>query len=105
MMHTAKTKRRYDPAVRRNKTARGAFAVVLACVLAGALVIALTSGPASAASRGFVLNNNSDHALKLFAVKPVPTFLCADPSRCVQTTYPIDFEGRPPDGDVLNPGN
>ena len=104
MMHTAKTKRRYDLATMRHNKSRGAFAVVLACVLAGALLIALTSGPASAASRGFVLNNNSDHALKLFAVKPVPTFLCVDPSRCVQTTHPIDFEGRPPDGDVLNPG-
>jgi hypothetical protein len=105
MMDTAETKRRYDlAAARRSKTARGALAVVLAGVLAGALLIALGGGgPASAASRGFSLDNKSDLSLRLYKVQPVPTFLCVDPGRCVQTHHPIDFEGRPNEGDVLNP--
>jgi hypothetical protein len=105
MMETAETKRRSDLAtMRRNKTARGVLAVGLAGVLAGALLIALEGGPASAASRGFKLENKSDLALKLYAVQRVPTFKCVDPSRCVQTHHPMDFEGRPREGDVLDPG-
>jgi hypothetical protein len=108
MMGNAQTKRPYDLAtLRRNKTARGALAVVLAGLLAGALLITLGGGgPAGAAkaSRGFVLNNKSDHALKLFAVQRVPKFVCTNPQVCVQTHHAIDFEGRPREGDVLNPG-
>jgi hypothetical protein len=70
-------------------------------VLAGAL---LTSGPASAASRGFKIHNNSSHALHLETAKRVPTYVCPSPSVCVPTHYPMDFEGRPADGSVLNPG-
>jgi len=89
---------------RRNKTFRGPLAFVLAGVLAGVLLIGLgDGGPASAASRGFTLDNKSDLPLKLFAVQRVPKFLCVDPGRCVQTFHDIDFEGRPSDGSVLNP--
>jgi hypothetical protein len=102
MIDSAETKRRYDVAtVGRGKTARGPMAVVLA----GALLIALGGGgPASAASRGFTLDNKSNVALKLYAVEPVPAFTCVDPGVCHRFEYPIDFEGRPDEGSVLNPG-
>jgi hypothetical protein len=74
--------------------------MALACVLAGAL---LTAGSASAASRGFKLHNTSSHALRLEAARRVPTFVCVDPSRCVPTHYPMEFEGRPGNGAVLHP--
>jgi hypothetical protein len=94
-------------AMRRNNTSRRALAVAFAFVLAGALLAGLLAGPlqnSSAASRGFKLDNKSDHPLKLYAVQRVPTFKCVDPSRCVQTHHPMDFEGRPREGDVLDPG-
>lgn len=91
--------------VRRTRTTQGAFALVLACGLATALVIALGgSEPASAASRGFKLENKSGNALKLFAVQPVPTVKCVAPIRCVETNHDMAFEGRPSDGSVLDPG-
>lgn len=77
-------------------------AIVLGCALAGAL---LTAGPASAASRGFVLHNNSRHfSLQLEYVHPVPCVLnfC---TRAGVHHYPIDFEGRPAAGSVLQPGH
>jgi hypothetical protein len=99
MTDTAETNRRYAlVTVRRNKTSRGALAIVLGCVIAGAL---LTAGPASAASRGFKLRNESTHALRLEAVKRVPTFVCVRPERCYKDHERMDFEGRPADGTVL----
>lgn len=78
----------------RTRTALRTAAIVLGCVLAGAL---LTAGPASAASRGFKIYNLSSHPLKLVGVKAVPTG--------AGDLYPIDFsEGRPKDGEVLMPG-
>jgi hypothetical protein len=78
----------------------GSFAVLLAVVAALGL---LSAGPASAASRGFKLKNTSDVDLKLEAAKPVRTVLCADIGRCVETYYPMDFEGRPGNGSALKP--
>jgi hypothetical protein len=97
---------------------RGVVALVLGCVLAGAL---LTAGPASAASRGFMVRNVSrtpitvagwralDHidCIAVFAPNPItkiPGFTgqvkCGPP-----VPYPIDFsEGRPSVGDRLVPG-
>ena len=92
---------------RRNRTFRGPLAFVIAAVLAGALLIGLgDGGPASAAkaSRGFVLQNKSDLPLKVWTVQKVPKFVCVNPGTCAQTFHDIDFEGRPPDGSVLNPG-
>lgn len=80
---------------------RGLIAIVLGCVVAGAL---LTAGPASAASRGFKLENKSSHKLQLIEAKRVPTFKCIDLNRCVPTYYPMDFEGRPANGSALNAG-
>ena len=71
---------------------------VLAAVL-------LTAAPASAASRGFKLHNESNHVLRLEAAKPVPTYVCVDLTRCVPTHYQMAFEGRPANGTVLNPGH
>jgi hypothetical protein len=85
----------------KRRTRRGTSALVLTCAVAGAL---LTAGPASAASRGFRLHNSSSHALHLEAVKPVPTFVCPTPGTCVPTHYPMDFEGRPANGSVLQSG-
>jgi hypothetical protein len=102
MMDTAETKRRYDLATsRRYMVSLGALAIVLACGLAAAL---LTAGPASPASRGFKVENNSSRDLQLVKAEGVPTVLCVNLARCVRTDYPIDFEGRPADGAVLNPG-
>jgi hypothetical protein len=63
----------------------------------------LTAGPASAASRGFVVHNQSTHVLQLEAVKRVPTYICPNPAVCVPTHYNMDFEGRPADGSLLHP--
>ncbi len=63
----------------------------------------LSAGPAGAASRGFKLKNTSDVDLKLEAAKPVPTVVCGGIGRCVDTKYPMDFEGRPDNGSVLKP--
>jgi hypothetical protein len=80
----------------------GTAAILLACVLAGAL---LAAGPASAASRGFTLHNQSGRVLRLEGARRVPTFVCGDISRCVAIHYPMDFEGRPLDGSLMHPGN
>jgi hypothetical protein len=88
--------------VRSSKTRRAGKAAILLAVVA-ALGL-LSAGSASAASRGFKIHNTSDAALKLQAVKPVPTVLCASTARCVETHYPMDFEGRPDNGSTLNPG-
>lgn len=58
---------------------------------------------ASAASRGFLVHNLSHVALKLEAVKPVPTGLCANTSHCIKPHYPMDFERRPADGSFIDP--
>jgi hypothetical protein len=83
------------------RTRIAAPGILAACAIAAAL---LTAGPASAASRGFTVHNNSREALRLEAVKPVPTFICGDPTRCFRIDYPIDFEGRPETGSTLEPG-
>lgn len=82
----------------------GASAALLACAVAGAL---LTAGPATAASRGFRLHNNSRHALRLESATHVPRVICGPGSssiHCVPAHYPMQFEGRPGNGAVLKPG-
>ena len=80
----------------------GALTTVLACVVMGALLIA---GPASAASRGFKVHNESNDTLRLETARHVPTVVCAGgPTQCVKTNYPFQFEGRPDDGAELSPG-
>jgi hypothetical protein len=88
------------PRSRTTKRRAGSVAVLLAVVAALGL---LSAGPASAASRGFKLHNTSKADLKLEAAKPVPTVLCANVGRCVETKYPMDFEGRPDNGSTLKP--
>jgi hypothetical protein len=85
---------------RPTKRRTGSVAVLLAVVAAIGL---LSAGTASAASRGFKLKNTSDVDLTLEAAKPVPTVVCGNIGRCVDTKYPMDFEGRPGDGSVLKP--
>ena len=61
MTSTAETTYSADRAPRtRPKTRRRAVAMLSGCVLAGALLIA---GPASAASRGLVVHNQSNTSL------------------------------------------
>ncbi len=82
------------------RTRVGASATVLACAVAGAL---LSAGPASAASRGFMLHNHSRHPLRVESASQLPRIIC-NSDLCVPTHYPIAFEGRPGDGAVLDPG-
>ena len=83
------------------RTRVGASATVLACAVAGAL---LTAGPASAASRGFMLHNNSRHPLQVESASQVPSVIC-NAVLCVPTHYPIAFEGRSPkDRSRVEPG-
>ncbi len=86
--------------MQKTRTRIGASATVLACAAAGALV---TAGPASAASRGFMLHNHSGHSLRLESATRLPNVIC-NSTLCVPTHYPMAFEGRPHDGAVLNPG-
>src|SRR5690349_15324733 len=86
----------------RDNQSRGVLVIVIGCVLAAALLVA---GPASAASRGFKLHNESNHGLVLEAAKPVPAYKCLDLRLCVPTHNRMDFEGRPADGAVLHPGH
>ena len=81
-----------------NSTSRGVLA--LGCVLAGAL---LTAGPASAASRGFRIFNDSRYPLKLVSATKVEKEI-RNPVIHVVPDTPIGFEGRPADGSVLAPG-
>ena len=75
------------------------MSVVLACAATAAL---LAAGPAGAASRGYRLENQSSHNLKLEGAKPLPGYVC-NAILCVETGQPMDFEGRPADGAVLSP--
>jgi hypothetical protein len=83
----------------------GPPAAVVACAIVGALL--LQAGVASAASRGFRLNNSSAHALALESVTRVPRVICGPGSgsiHCVPAHYDMEFEGRPANGAVLKPG-
>lgn len=88
--------------VRSRKAMRRGGTVVVLLAVAAALGL-LAAGPASAASRGFLLHNLSHVPLKLETVKPVPTGLCTHTSHCVKPHYPMDFEGRPADGSYIAP--
>lgn len=76
----------------RGNRSGGVLATVIGCVLAAAL---LTAGPASAASRGFKLHNESNHALTLEAAKPVPTYVCVDLARCARRITRWTSKGVP----------
>jgi hypothetical protein len=85
--------------MKKTKTRTRMLSVLLACAATAAL---FTAGPASAASRGYRLDNKSSHNLKLEGAKPLPGFVC-NASICVETGQPMAFEGRPDDGSVLTP--
>ena len=72
----------------------GVLTLALICVAAGALFVA---GPASAASRGYTVANKSDKTLKLVGAERMPATVC-NGFICVETSHPMDFEGRPGDG-------
>ena len=79
--------------------------VLAALALVGTLAGALpTAGSASAASRGFIIRNDSNTAITVAGARAIPRVICIG-FKCVPgSNYPIDFsEGRPPDGDVLTP--
>jgi hypothetical protein len=85
----------------RNSKARArALAITVGCVALMALVLA---GAANAASRGYRLQNHSNHTLKLDKAEALPTFLC-NGTICARTEHPMDFEGRPGNGSLLKPG-
>ena len=77
-----------------------AVAGVSACALSAGLV---TAPPASAASRGFVVTNNSNATLQLEGLNRVHHTLCVG-DRCVGgVPYPMEFEGRPNVGSDIAP--
>jgi hypothetical protein len=82
------------------KVRAGAPAVLLTCLVLGALFFA---GPASAYSRGFRLTNTGDKTLTLVGASRVPAKLC-NGFHCVQSHHPMQFEGRPKDGSTVKPG-
>jgi hypothetical protein len=82
------------------KDRAGAPAVLLTCLVLGALFFA---GPASAFSRGFRLTNTGDKTLTLIGASRVPARLC-NGYHCVQSHHPMQFEGRPKDGSTVKPG-
>jgi hypothetical protein len=82
------------------RTRMRASAIVLTSAVAGALLI--LPGGASAASRGYRVHNQSNRPLRLESATHVPTVVC-NQSICVPTHHPMDFEGRPTDGTVLEP--
>jgi hypothetical protein len=89
----------------RTSKGLGASAALVACVVAGALL--LQTGVASAASRGFSLRNSSGHPLRLESAAHVPRVICgpgASGVRCVPAHYDMAFEGRPANGAVIKPG-
>jgi hypothetical protein len=73
--------------------------LALTCVAAGALFVA---GPASAASRGYTVTNKSDQTLKLVGADHLPATVC-NGFICVDTSHPMDFEGRPGNGSTIAP--
>jgi hypothetical protein len=84
---------------RRIGARTGVLTLALICVAAGALFVA---GPASAASRGYTLTNKSDKTLKLVGASNMPATVC-NGFICVETSHPMDFEGRPGDGSTIKP--
>ena len=86
----------------KTRTPLTASAAVLICVVAGAL---LSTGAASAASRGFKLRNESDRVLHLQRAEAVPYLNCDLPqgTGCMVSHYDMAFEGRPDDGAELHP--
>jgi hypothetical protein len=88
----------------RGRTRVGALAVLLACAVAGTLMI--EAGVASAASRGFFIFNHSKHALRVENATNIPRDPACDKglnSVFCQLHYGAAFEGRPRIGAVLQP--
>ena len=87
----------------------GRLAILLACAVAGTLVIG--TGVASALSRGFRILNRSSHPLRLEGATRVTKETCGggltDWRGWLSCTdfpvYSIGFEGRPNDGAVIQP--
>ena len=66
----------------------------------------MTAGSANAASRGFKLRNESRQKLRLLGVNRVARFVCHGiPVKvCDDEFFDMEFEGRPGNGALLNPG-
>jgi hypothetical protein len=81
----------------------GALAILLACAVAGTLLIQI--GTASAASRGFFIYNHSKHALRLERVASLLFYRAkygCDNDICRRGGH-LGFEGHPHPGAVLEP--
>lgn len=74
-----------------------AVAGVGACVVSTAV---LTAAPASAASRGFTISNNSNATLRLEGLQHVD---CDSYILCPYGNYEMEFEGKPHAGDRIAP--
>ena len=80
-----------------------AVAGVTACAVSAGLV---TAAPASAASRGFTVTNNSNATLRLEGLNHQKKTVCAAPIApvCAHGNYPMEFEGRSEVGAEIAPG-
>ena len=76
-----------------------AVAGVSACAVSAAL---LNAAPASAASRGFTVTNNSSATLQLEGLNKVHCTVKAG-SACERGGFPMEFEGRPDVGSDIAP--
>jgi hypothetical protein len=89
------------PALRRRRSRLVGILVLMAALFG---LVLTTAGPASAASRGFTLTNNSTSTLRLESATKVHHVLCVS-GHCVHgVAYPMEFEGRPHDGTEIRPG-
>lgn len=92
-------KRTHTPSRARRRIL--AVAGVSACALSAGLV---TAPPASAASRGFTVTNNSSATLRLEGLNRVHRVICApNVPVCANSTYDMEFEGRPGVNDRIAP--
>ena len=87
--------------MRRMRARAGAWTVLVACAVAGALPAAASS-KRSDGSRGFFLDNESNRVVILINATKVE----CSPARgvdCDNGRRPMGFDGRPPDGAQLYP--
>jgi hypothetical protein len=86
--------------VRSRKSRARSLAILVACIVTGAL---FTAGPAGAASHSFQIQNKSSKALKFEAVERVTGRHCFFMGICFPIALPIDFESLPGRDEPLEP--
>jgi hypothetical protein len=89
--------------MKRTRMRLGASAILLTFSLVGAVLIA---GPASAASRTFMVKNDTGKTITLESVKPTKVYLGSSrgEENFQAPAYGMEFEGRPVAGTKVAPG-